>query len=136
MVLLGSIMPLVKATIYSGKSRAYKAALLDGIHKALVDAFKIPDADRNQRLYELDDEHFERRSNKSRNFTIIEMTIFKGRSLEAKKKLYAEICANLAGNPGIDSQDILIVLNEQPKEYWGVNGKPASEVDLGFEVEV
>jgi phenylpyruvate tautomerase PptA (4-oxalocrotonate tautomerase family) len=129
-------MPLVKATIYTGKSRDYKAALLDGIHKALVDSFKIPDADRNQRLYELDDEHFERRSNKSRNFTIIEMVVFKGRSFEAKKKLYAGICTNLAGNPGIDSKDILIVLNEQPKENWGVNGKPSSEVELGFEIEV
>jgi 4-oxalocrotonate tautomerase family enzyme len=129
-------VPLVKVTIYKGKSKEYKSALLDGIHNALVAAFKIPEDDRNQRLYELDDERFERRSNKSRDFTIIEILIFKGRSSEAKKKLYSEINSNLAKNPGIDSKDVLVVLNEQPKENWGVNGKPANEVDLGFEVEV
>jgi len=37
----------------AGKTAAYKKALLDGIHQALVDAFKIPDYDRNQKIYEL-----------------------------------------------------------------------------------
>ena len=130
-------MPLVIVEIYKGKSKEYKAAILDGIHEALVSAFKIPQDDRNQRLYELDADHFERRSNKSINFTIIEITCFKGRSYDAKKLLYNDIVSNLGNNPGIDGKDILIILNEQPLENWGVyGGKPASEVDLGFDVEV
>ncbi len=81
-------MPLVKVEIYQQKSKEYKRAIFEGIHAALVAAFKIPVDDRNQGLYELAEENFERKSNKSENFTIIEILAFKGRSFEAKKLLY------------------------------------------------
>jgi len=55
----------MKIEICKGKSPEYKKALLDGVHKALVDCFKIPDYDRIQRLYELDKEKFEISSNKT-----------------------------------------------------------------------
>jgi phenylpyruvate tautomerase PptA (4-oxalocrotonate tautomerase family) len=130
-------MPLVKVEIYEGKSKKYKKAILDGIHDALVTSFKTPIDDRNQRLYELASDHFERRGNKSTSFTIIEIMVFKGRSFAAKKLLYDEIAKNLSQNPGIEANDILIVLNEQPLENWAVGGcKPASEIDLGFNINV
>jgi len=130
-------MPLVKVEIYKGKSRQYRKAVLDGIHNALVASLKIPADDRNQRLYELPVEDFERPGNKSADFTIIEITLFKGRSLEAKKQLYAGIVANLSKDPGIAGNDIVIVLNEPPLENWGIRGgKPASETDLGFNINV
>jgi phenylpyruvate tautomerase PptA (4-oxalocrotonate tautomerase family) len=130
-------MPLVKVEIIKGKSQEYKSAILDGVHDALVTAFKIPMEDRNQRLYELPSINFEKRKTKSNKFTIIEITAFKGRSNEAKQILYAEIVKNLSRNPGIDGDDILIVLNEQPLENWGISGgKPADKVDLGFKVNI
>ncbi len=130
-------MPLVKIEIYTGKSSEYKKAILDGVHLALVKAFQIPDDDRMQRLYELDSDHFEVAKSKTNQCTIIEITAFKGRSLEAKKKLYKEIVNNLKINPGIDGNDITIVLNEPPLENWGIRGgNPASEVNLEFEIEV
>ncbi|MGE5626567.1 MAG: tautomerase family protein [Solirubrobacterales bacterium] len=130
-------MPLVKIEIFKGKTSEYKKAILDGVHSALVQAFKIPDYDRMQRLYELDRENFEIAPTKTEQFTLIEITAFKGRSLEAKKLLYKEIADNLKMNPGIDGNDITIVLNEHPLENWGVKGgKPASEIDFGFKIEV
>ncbi|MGZ7117831.1 MAG: tautomerase family protein, partial [Methanobacterium sp.] len=51
--------PLVKIEILKGKSKEYKKALLDGIHDALVESIKIPDNDRFQRLYELEEDNFE-----------------------------------------------------------------------------
>jgi phenylpyruvate tautomerase PptA (4-oxalocrotonate tautomerase family) len=131
-------VPLVKVEMYEGKPQEYKTAVLDGVHRALVTAFKIMEDDRVQRLYELKPQHFERRTAKySDNFTIIEITIFKGRSLTAKKNLYREIVKNLAEKPGIKPADVLIVLHEPPLENWGVaGGKPASEVDLGFDINV
>jgi phenylpyruvate tautomerase PptA (4-oxalocrotonate tautomerase family) len=130
-------MPLVKIDIIEGHSQPYKSALLEGVHRALVTAFKIPEEDRNQRLNELPEINFEKRRERSKDFTIIEIIVFKGRSLEAKKGLYAEIAKNLAANPGIAGDDIIVVLNEQPLENWGVHGgQAASEVDLGFKVNV
>lgn len=131
------MMPLVRVEIRTGKTPEYKKALLNGVHAALVEAFKIPDDDRMQRLYELEPEHFEASSTKSENVTIIEITAFKGRSYEAKKNLYAAVVRNLANSPGINGRDITVVLHEQPLENWGVrDGIPANEVDLGFKIDV
>ncbi len=127
-------MPLVKIEIRKGKSREYKKALLDGVHMALVQSIRIPDYDRNQRLYELDADNFEAPSG---DITIIEITMFKGRSIKAKKQLFRAIVDNLAEYPGIKGNDIIIVLHEPPLENWGIRGgKPASEVDLGFKIDV
>jgi 4-oxalocrotonate tautomerase family enzyme len=130
-------MPLVKVEILKGKSSEYKKAILDGVHDALVQAIKIPDYDRFQRLYELDKSNFEYPETKTDNVTLIEITMFQGRSLAAKKELYKAITENLAQNLGIDGNDITIVLHEPSLENWGVKGgKPANEVDLGFEIKV
>ena len=130
-------MPLVKVTIRKGKSREYKKAILDGVHNALVEGVKIPDSDRLQQVYELSDEDFEAPAKKTSNVTLIEITLFLGRSLEAKRKLYQLITENMAKNPGIASSNLTVVLYESPLENWCVKeGKPASEVDLGFKVKV
>lgn len=130
-------MPLVRVEILKGKTQEYKKAILDGVHAALVETFRIPDDDRTQCLYELEKDCFEIPPGKTGKMTLIELTVFKGRSLEAKKNLYSAIVRNLAQAPGIDGNDILIVLNELPMENWGVRGGiPASEVDFGFKIEV
>lgn len=129
-------MPLVRIEIYKGKEKAYKQAILEGVHKALVSAFRIPENDRNQRIFELEEENFERNTNKTDRFTIIEITAFRGRSPEAKRKLYREIFDNLHRDPGISETDILIYLNEPDLENWGIKGLPASEINLRFEVNV
>ncbi len=130
-------MPFIKMTIRSGKSGKYRKALLDGVHNALVQAFKIPEQDRYQILFELDAEHFETPSSKTENITMIEITAFKGRSNETKKQLYQAIVENLVKNPGIKGDDIMIIVHEPPLENWGIRGgRPASEVALGFKVDV
>ncbi len=130
-------MPFVRITIRSGRPGQYRKALLEGVHNALVRAFKIPEQDRYQVLHELDAEHFETPPAKTENVTMIEITAFKGRSNEAKKELYRAIVENLATNPGIKGDDIMIIVHEPPLENWGIRGgKPASEVSLGFKVAI
>lgn len=130
-------MPLVKVEILKGKTMEYKKALLDGIHLALVEAFKIPDDDKMHRLYELEKENFQTVPRMKSNATIIELTVFKGRSVETKKYLYSEIVSNLEKSPGINRDEVLIVLNEVSMENWGIRGgKIASEVNLGFDINV
>jgi len=126
-------MPLVKISLRKGQGPGYKRAILDGVHKALVEAFRIPDTDRHQQLYELDPENFEISPKNSPAFVVIEIIAFLGRSREAKKNLYAAIVRNLGRSPGIDGNDILIIIHESPMENWGIRGgRPADEVDLGF----
>ena len=130
-------MPLVKIEIIEGKSKEYKKAVLDGVHQALVKTLGIPDSDRFQRLYELPRSNFQFPPDRSENVTIIDITLFKGRSLKAKKALYQAIVENLSEKPGITGYDIMIILLEPPLENWGVRGgKPASEIDFDFKIDV
>ncbi len=129
-------MPLVRIEIEKGNTAAFKKALLDGIHSALVECIRIPDQDRRQRVYELDPVNFEH-GGRSSQYTIIEITMFKGRSFGAKKALYAAIVRNLQKEPGIPGDDITIIIHEPSLENWGIRGgKPASELDLGFSLNV
>jgi phenylpyruvate tautomerase PptA (4-oxalocrotonate tautomerase family) len=130
-------MPLVKVEILKGKSHEYKKALLNAIHQAMVTTLKVPEDDRIQRLYEIELDNFEYPKYKTENFILIELTIFKGRSYETKKSLYKTIVDNLESALKIKRTDVLIVLHEPPLENWGTaGGKPASEIDLGFKVDV
>jgi phenylpyruvate tautomerase PptA (4-oxalocrotonate tautomerase family) len=130
-------MPFVKISLLKGRSPGYKRALFDGVHSALVEAFLIPDTDRNQQIYELERDNFEIPKTKSDQFVVIEIIAFLGRSYDAKKNLYSTIVKNLGKSPGIAGDDILIIIHEPPCENWGIHGgKPANEVDLGFKIDV
>jgi len=130
-------MPLVKISLRKGNDADYKRALLDGVHAALVEAFRIPDHDRHQQIYELDESNFEIPPTKSKGFVVIEIIAFRGRSLEAKKRLYSAVVRNLGSSPGISCDDILIILHESPTENWCIReGRPASETGVGFKIDV
>ena len=129
-------MPLIRVETREGWSSAEKARLLDAVHAAAVEALRIPDEDRTQILTEHPAEAFEIPPGKGNRFTQVEITMFAGRSLDAKRRPYRAVVTNL-GRLGIPSSDVLIVLHEVPLENWGIRGgTPASDVDLGFEVGV
>jgi phenylpyruvate tautomerase PptA (4-oxalocrotonate tautomerase family) len=119
-----------------GKAMEFKKSIMDAVHDSLVVAFRIPNHDRNQRIIEIHPKNLEYPLCKTENFITIEMTVFPGRSLQAKKALYREIVSRLQ-RLEIQCDDILIVLNEPPLENWGIRGGyPASEVEIGFEIKV
>ncbi|MBE6754366.1 MAG: tautomerase family protein [Ruminococcaceae bacterium] len=115
-------MPLVRIEIIKGKDSVYKRKLMDSVHDALVNAIGIEDWDKFQRLYEIDDEFFDRSEGKTDRFTMIELTMFPGRTREQKAALYREIVRLLSENLGIQPTDIFIVINEPPNENWGLAG--------------
>ncbi|MCR4649898.1 MAG: tautomerase family protein [Lachnospiraceae bacterium] len=82
-----------------GKTPEYKKALLDCIHEGLLEAIGIEDWDRFQRIIEIDKEDFEIPSGKTENFTIIEITLFPGRTKEQKKDLIERITLKLEDYP-------------------------------------
>lgn len=128
-------MPVVHVHIARGRPAGERKAILDGVHAALVEAFRIPDHDRNQILHEHDPEHFE--SSKGPANTLVEFTVFPGRTDEAKKALFAAVVRNLQASPGIPPEKVLIVLHEPPLANWGIRGgKAASDVDIGFAVKI
>jgi 4-oxalocrotonate tautomerase family enzyme len=68
---------------------------------------------------------------------LIEITLFSGRTAETKKNLFRSIVDSLHSKLAIDKDAVFIVLNEQPRENWGIRGGiPASEIGLGFKVDI
>jgi len=111
---------------------------MDAVHGALRDAFKLPSTDRNVRLVA----HLPHRSAPRPDlahpelYTLISIDAFTGRSLDAKRALYAGIVGNLEAL-GIPKDHVVILLREGPAENWGVHGgQAACDVDLGFKIDV
>jgi phenylpyruvate tautomerase PptA (4-oxalocrotonate tautomerase family) len=112
------------------------AAVIEAMQSALREALKIPERDRTLRLIEHAVSHFAVPPGRGEKFTLVEVTMFSGRSMDAKRSLYRAIVRNLAAL-GVPSLDIKIALTETPPENWGLRGgMPASEIDLGFKIDV
>jgi len=129
-------MPFVRIELVAGKPREFRQALLDQVHEALVEAFRIPDHDRTQRLFELPAENFEFPIARRPDPILIEITCFSGRSVEAKRLLYQRIAERLKERPGVDPKNVCVVLKEVQRENWGFAGVGADQIDFGFKVEV
>jgi hypothetical protein len=92
-----------------------------------MEALKIPDSDRFQRIYELSKYEFEVLSDRTDQATIIEIKMFPGRSLETKKKFVPVHHPNLKNEPGIDGHDVMIILMEPPHEQLGCARWPTGQ---------
>ena len=114
------------------------SALIEAVQAALVEAFKIPAADRTLRLIGHEPHGFvcSPRVAEPDRYTLVTIDCFAGRSLDAKRALYRTVVRNLAPL-GIPSGSIKILLRESPMENWGIGGgQAACDVELGFKVDV
>jgi phenylpyruvate tautomerase PptA (4-oxalocrotonate tautomerase family) len=129
-------MPLAKIEVRKSRSEEEVQALIEAVYLALREAFKVPEHDRQIRYIEHKPEHFAVPPGKTENYTLVEISIFPGRSVEAKKALYRSIVTRFEAL-GIPPADVFIVLYEPPLENWGIRGGiPASEINLGFNLNV
>lgn len=127
-------MPLVKVNIEKGKSKKFLAELLHCIMDCVQQSLKLPPDDRNIRLCEFEKDMFFMKQPYS---IIIEISLFAGRTIDTKRKLYQSLVSVLSEQLKLKKEEIFILLNEQPKENWGIRGGiAASDIDLGFKVEV
>ena len=115
-----------------------EVALMQAVHEALQQAFRIPAKDRHVRLIVHEPHRFAVPPELAVPELFVQVSIdaFAGRSIHAKRALYREIVQRLEAL-GIASDHISVLLRESPRENWGIRGgQAASDVDLGFEVEV
>ncbi|HCU54061.1 MAG TPA: tautomerase family protein [Gammaproteobacteria bacterium] len=129
-------MPITRIEVKRNWPAEKQQYLIEATHAAMVEALQIPEHDKLIRFIEHRPEHFAVPPGVSENYTLVEVSLFPGRSLEAKRKLYQGIVTRFS-KIGIHPKDIRIVLYEIPMDNWGIRGGvPASEVDIGFKVDV
>lgn len=129
-------MPLVKLSMIEGRTLEEKHAIVNAVHSALVESFKIPEYDRNVRIEEYKKENYLLPPGKSEKYILVEITAFSGRTFGAKRLLYGNIVDNFM-KIGMDKMDTSIIVYDVPLENWGIRGGiPACDLDLGFKVDV
>lgn len=128
-------MPSTRVETAKGWLGTRRADFLEAIQQALVEGILIPENDRDIRLTQHDPADMIRHAGASERYTNIEITLFTGRTIEAKRRLYAALVTRLAPF-GLLPHEIKVVLIEVDRQNWGLRGLPASEIDLGFKVDV
>jgi phenylpyruvate tautomerase PptA (4-oxalocrotonate tautomerase family) len=128
-------VPSTRIETRRGWLGAQRREVLEAVQRALISGILIPETDRCVRLVEFDDDAMIVPPHVGERYVIIEISLFTGRSIEAKRRLYAALVAELAPF-GLGANDIKVILHEVPRENWGLKGTPASEIELGFKIDV
>jgi hypothetical protein len=113
-----------------------KPRLSDVIHQCLVEAFKLPEDKRFHRFIALNEDDFIYPADRSEKYTIVEIIMFEGRSVESKKCLISLLYEHLGSAVKISPQDLEIVMLESPRHNWGIRGLPGDELALNYAVNV
>ncbi|MBL4783114.1 MAG: tautomerase family protein [Porticoccaceae bacterium] len=129
---------MAKVKIYGLKSHLdmCKEAISKAVHQSVMSALEYPPEKKFHRFIALDQSDFIYPDDRSEKYIIIELSMFEGRSISAKKALINQLYSNIGTEAGIGHQDIEITIFETPKENWGIRGMPADELKLGYKVEV
>jgi phenylpyruvate tautomerase PptA (4-oxalocrotonate tautomerase family) len=101
-----------------------------------VDALQFPPDKRFHRFFPLDAADFHYAPDRSAHYTIIEISMFEGRSVETKKQLIRLLFERIDRELDIRAQDLEITIFETPRHNWGFRGLPGDEIGLSYKVNL
>ncbi len=129
-------MPDVLVEVRGSWLKGRGSDFLKAVHDGLVEALHTPPDDKVLRLIEHPVANFLIPENAREKFTHIQIDLFAGRSIDAKRALYQAIVRRLQAFD-VPAQDVKIVLNEVTRADVGFRGgMAASDVDLGYSLKV
>jgi phenylpyruvate tautomerase PptA (4-oxalocrotonate tautomerase family) len=126
-------MPLVNISLQKGKSPQHLRAISDAVHRALVEAYRVPPGDRfhlihqherHELVYDADYLGIHR----SEDVVFIHITAGKWRDTATKQALFARLAALLAESPGLRPEDVQVVLSPNDRDDWSFGNGLASYV--------
>jgi len=112
-----------------------KKAISDTLHACVTSTLGLPADKRFHRFVAFEEEDFIHPLDRSSRYTIIEISMFEGRTKETKKELIRAIFRRFEEDLSIAPQDVEITIHESPKENWGIRGRPGDELALSYKVE-
>jgi len=111
-----------------------RAELSDVIHGCVMEALRYPEDKRFHRFFAMDRADLVAPS-RGECYTIIEISMFEGRSTETKTQLL-RLLIERCGEVGIPAADLEITITETPRQNWAFRAKPGDEHDLAYQVDV
>lgn len=129
---------MAQVTIYGLRSTLdrHRTELSDAIHASVKEALAYPAEKRFHRFIGLAPEDFVHPEDRSDDYVIIEISMFEGRSLDAKKALLRALYANIGEACGLAPADVEITIFETPRANWGIRGVPGDELALTYKVSI
>jgi phenylpyruvate tautomerase PptA (4-oxalocrotonate tautomerase family) len=130
-------MPLLYVDLVEGRTPEQVRTLLDAVHEAVVEAFKVPERDRYQvvrsnRADEIIALDTGLGIDRSANVVILHV-VSRRRERADKEQFYAIVAHNLARDCGIDPADLIVSITENGDEDWSFgHGRaqfPTGELD-------
>ncbi|WP_321833306.1 tautomerase family protein [Pseudomonas kulmbachensis] len=120
-------MPFARISLHRGKSVEYLQALSQGLHDALVESFEVPLKDRFQVIHqhepgELIFDPGYLGGPRSHDFVLIAITAGLPRSTETKRRFYQNLTQKLKCAPGLDPEDVMVVITSTKAEDWSFGG--------------
>lgn len=127
-------MPYARISLLKGKSPHYLAALSDGLHRALVDAFEVPQNDRFQVIHqhEVGEIVFDRGylcGPRSDDYVLIAITAGRPRTTATKQAFYRRLTELLGHAPGLRAEDVMVVITTTQADDWSFGAGLATLVD-------
>ena len=113
-----------------------KEQLSDVIHSCVVEALEFPEDKRFHRFFPMKKEDVFYPNSRSRAYTIIEIMMIEGRTVETKKRLIRLLFERIRKELGIQAVDIEIVIQEAPSYQFGFRGMTGDEMLLDYKVEI
>lgn len=104
------------------------------IHEISMAVLGLPPDKRFHRFIGLDEEDFIHPADRSEAYTIIEISLFEGRSAETRRDLLSTLMRRIADELPLAPADLEITLFETPKSNWGIRGQLGDELVLNYEV--
>jgi phenylpyruvate tautomerase PptA (4-oxalocrotonate tautomerase family) len=116
-------MPLVRIDLIEGTPSDYRRGIVEEIYNAMTKTMNVPENDCFQLVTEREPEHFivdptYLGIQRSPKCVIIQITLNKGRTVEAKQAFYRAVADRLHERVGLRREDVFINLVEVDKENW------------------
>ena len=128
-------MPSTRLETSTGWIGGRHAEIVAAIQRALVEGIRIPEHDRDIRIIEYPQVGFHAPPGRGLAYSVLEISMFAGRSREAKGRLYAALQREL-GVFGVAEGDLKVIIHDVPFDNWGLRGTPADPATLTFKVDV
>jgi phenylpyruvate tautomerase PptA (4-oxalocrotonate tautomerase family) len=111
-----------------------KAKMSEVLHRCMVAILGMPEDKRAQRFVALGRDDYFYPGGRSEKYTVVEINMMQGRTVETKKALIKAIFAGFESELGIAPVDVEITISEQPAHCWGFRGMTGDEAVLGYAV--
>lgn len=113
-----------------------RSVLSEVIHECVMEALHFPPDKRAHRFFPMNKENMLYPEGRSDAYTIIEISMIEGRTVETKKKLIRLLFDKIMDRVGIGYQDIEICINESSACNWGFRWMHGDEVQLNYKINI